>query len=115
MGVRGIFSSFFSVVGLVCFCILMFFSNNLSFFWLFLELATLCVIPAFFLYDDSSILGGLFSYIVVSRVSSSLILCGILYEGLVYMLLLGLLVKFGLFPFWGWVYSVSLNSNWLVV
>nr|AWK02433.1 NADH dehydrogenase subunit 2 [Acanthoparyphium sp. WAK-2018] len=112
---RGVFSCLFGVCGLVSFCLLMFFSNNLSFFWLFLELSTLCAIPMFFLGESSSILGGLYSYIIVSSISSSLMLCGILYEGLLFMLLIGLLIKFGLFPFWGWVYNVSLNSNWLVV
>nr|QEG55046.1 NADH dehydrogenase subunit 2 [Echinostoma miyagawai] len=112
----GVIVSVFSVVGLFCFSLLMFGANGLSFFWLFLELATLCVIPLFFcLGDDDSVLSGLFNYIVVSSISSSLLLCGILSGELLYLLVLGLLLKFGLFPLWGWVYKVFLGSNWVVI
>nr|WRY69454.1 NADH dehydrogenase subunit 2 [Hypoderaeum conoideum] len=112
---RGLAVSLFGVVGVAAFSVLMFSSNNLSFFWLFLELTTLCVIPLFFLWGDDGVLVGLFNYIVVSSVSSSLMLCGILSSELIFLLILGLLLKFGLFPFWGWVYKVGMGSNWLVL
>lgn len=112
---RGLFVSLISVLGLVLFCVLMFMADSVSMFWLFLELCTLSLIPAFFVSGGSGLLVGLFRYIVVSSISSSLILCGVLCEGLLFMLMWGLLVKFGLFPFFGWVYGVRLKSNWLVV
>nr|QBF03691.1 NADH dehydrogenase subunit 2 [Echinostoma sp. JM-2019] len=112
---RGGVVSLFGIVGVVCFSFLMFGANNFSFFWLFLELTTLCVMPMFFLWGEEGILSGLFNYIVVSSISSSLVLCGIFEKELLFLLVMGLLLKFGLFPLWGWVYKVALNSNWLVV
>nr|YP_010528193.1 NADH dehydrogenase subunit 2 [Echinoparyphium aconiatum]UXW64387.1 NADH dehydrogenase subunit 2 [Echinoparyphium aconiatum] len=112
---RGLIISLFGVMGVICFSLLMFSSNNLSFFWLFLELSTLCVIPMFFLYGEEGVLTGLFNYIVVSSISSSLVLCGVLSGELLFLLIVGLLLKFGLFPLWGWVYKVGLGSNWLVL
>nr|AQS80280.1 NADH dehydrogenase subunit 2 [Fasciola jacksoni] len=112
---RGVVIGGFSVLGLVGFCLLIFSSPNLAFFWLFLELVTLSTVPLFFLGGGFECLSGLFNYIIASGVSSSLILCGVLHSDLLFVLVTGLLLKFGLFPLWGWVYSVSLNSNWLVV
>nr|YP_009236162.1 NADH dehydrogenase subunit 2 [Fascioloides magna]AMF83646.1 NADH dehydrogenase subunit 2 [Fascioloides magna] len=112
---RGIVIGGFSVVGLMGFSLLIFSSANLSFFWLFLELVTLSTVPLFFLGGGLGCLSGLFNYIVISGISSSLILCGVLSSDLLFVLVLGLLFKFGLFPLWGWVYGVSLSSNWLVV
>ena len=112
---RGYLVSFLSLVGVVGFSFCLFFSSNLSFFWLFLELGTLCLIPSFFLYGGLGGLSRLFKYLVVSGVSSSLIVCGLLYEGLFVFMVLGLLVKFGIFPFFGWVYKVITGSNWFVV
>nr|YP_009261933.1 NADH dehydrogenase subunit 2 [Echinochasmus japonicus]AKL39061.1 NADH dehydrogenase subunit 2 [Echinochasmus japonicus] len=112
---RGLFIGLLSLGGLISFCFLMFVSDSVSLFWLFLELCTLSLIPSFFMANEYISLVGLFNYIIVSSISSSLILCGILCEGLLFMLIVGLLVKFGLFPFLGWVYSVCLNSNWFVV
>nr|YP_009467182.1 NADH dehydrogenase subunit 2 [Artyfechinostomum sufrartyfex]APX55331.1 NADH dehydrogenase subunit 2 [Artyfechinostomum sufrartyfex]ARH10830.1 NADH dehydrogenase subunit 2 [Artyfechinostomum sufrartyfex] len=115
MWIRGVAIAVLGVLGVLSFSILIFSANGLSFFWLFLELATLCVIPTFFLGTGDSVLSGLFSYIVVSSVSSSLILCGMISGELLFLLVVGLILKFGLFPLWGWVYKVVLNSNWLVV
>lgn len=83
---RGVFISFISVLGLLLFCVLMFMADRVSLFWLFLELCTLSLIPAFFVSRGCSLLVGLFRYIVVSSISSSLILCGVLCEGLLFML-----------------------------
>nr|BAV82943.1 NADH dehydrogenase subunit 2 [Fasciola hepatica] len=112
---RGVVIGSFGVLGLLVFSLLVFSVGNLSLFWLFLELSTLSVVPLFFLLGNPWCLSGLFNYIIASSVSSSLILCGIMSNSLLFMLLIGLFLKFGLFPFWGWVYGVSLNSNWLVV
>nr|YP_010693885.1 NADH dehydrogenase subunit 2 [Morishitium polonicum]WCD42522.1 NADH dehydrogenase subunit 2 [Morishitium polonicum] len=113
---RGSILFVFGITGLFLFSGLMCSSSSLSFFWLFLELCSLCVIPLFFITDgDAFIFSGLFNYIVVSSISSSLILCGLLEEVLIFLMICGLLLKFGLFPFWGWIYSVGLSSNWFVI
>nr|YP_010235129.1 NADH dehydrogenase subunit 2 [Notocotylus intestinalis]QTC30700.1 NADH dehydrogenase subunit 2 [Notocotylus intestinalis] len=112
---RGYLISFLATSGIVIFSVLLFFSSNLSFFCLFLELGTLCLVPLFFLYGSLSSLSSLFSYLVVSSISSSLIVCGILSGEVVIFLILGLLIKFGLFPFYGWIYKIITQSNWLVV
>nr|YP_010853274.1 NADH dehydrogenase subunit 2 [Metorchis bilis]WGM81693.1 NADH dehydrogenase subunit 2 [Metorchis bilis] len=112
---RGVF---LSVLGLVCvvgFSIFLFAGDNLLMFWLFLELASLSLVPFFFLYSDSGVLVSLFSYIIVSGVSSSFIVSGLLFDDLMVFFVIGLLLKFGLFPFLGWVYVVLVYSNWLVV
>ena len=93
------------------FVLCFFLSKGLIMLWLFLELATLGLVPAFFLSRDVNCLEGLFNYLVVSRISSSFIVCGFLFEGLLGFLLLGFLIKFGIFPFFGWVYKVVVNSN----
>lgn len=73
------------------------------------------MVPCFFcLYSDVSFYT-LFVYIIVSSVSSFLLLLGIVKVELVGLFLLGLIVKFGLFPFMGWVYTIVLGSNGLVV
>nr|AHW40482.1 NADH dehydrogenase subunit 2 [Fasciola sp. GHL-2014] len=112
---RGVVIASFGGLGLVVFSVLVFSVGNLSLFWLFLELSTLSVVPLFFLFGNPWCLSGLFNYIIASSVSSSLVLCGIMSSSLLFMLIIGLLLKFGLFPLWGWVYNVSLSSNWLVV
>lgn len=108
---RGYLISFLGTIGVVVFSVLLFFSSNLSFFWLFLELGTLCLVPLFFLYGGLDRLRSLFSYLVVSRISSSLIVCGILSGEIPIFLVLGLLIKFGLFPFYGWIYKIITQSN----
>nr|YP_009650990.1 NADH dehydrogenase subunit 2 [Uvitellina sp. SSS-2019]QCY72816.1 NADH dehydrogenase subunit 2 [Uvitellina sp. SSS-2019] len=113
---RGVLLFVLSISGLFAFSILICASGCSSFLWIFLELLGLCVVPCFFLSDsDSLVLSSLFNYVVISSVSSSLVLCGLVEEVLIFLLVLGFLIKFGLFPFWGWVYNVGLNSNWLVL
>lgn len=112
---RGYLLSALRLCGVIFFSLCLFISRNLSFFWLYLELSTLRLVPSFFLYRNSFTLEALFSYLIVSRVSSSLIVCGLLSERLLFLVLVGLLVKFGLFPFFGWVYVVLIKSNWGVV
>nr|AKG49769.1 NADH dehydrogenase subunit 2 [Ogmocotyle sp. JM-2015] len=112
---RGFLISFLSVCGVVLFSVVMFFSSNLCLFWLYLELSSLCLVPAFFLSSESDKLNSLFSYIVASSIASSLILCGVLFTDLMPLMILGFLIKFGLFPFFGWVYNVIVGSNWLAI
>nr|YP_009240947.1 NADH dehydrogenase subunit 2 [Brachycladium goliath]ALN38360.1 NADH dehydrogenase subunit 2 [Brachycladium goliath] len=112
---RGYLVSGFSLLGVVFFSVCLFLSDNLSFFWLFLELGTLSLVPSFFLRRGVFTLDSLFSYLVVSSVSSSMIVCGLLFEGVLFLVVVGLFIKFGLFPFLGWIYSVVVGSNWFVV
>nr|ALD62343.1 NADH dehydrogenase subunit 2 [Echinostoma hortense] len=112
---RGLFLSVFGVFGVVFFSWSLFVANGFITLWLAIELASLAVVPLFFVNYSSSVLTGLFNYFVASSIASSLMLCGLLYNELIFMTIIGFLVKFGLFPLWGWVYKVFLNSNWLVV
>lgn len=112
---RGYITRGVSILAVLVFCVCLFMAKKLSIFWLFLELATLSLIPSFFLRRDSNCLDRLFSYLVVSAISSSFIVCGLLFEGLLRFLFLGFLIKFGIFPFFGWVYKVVTGSNWVVV
>uniref|UniRef100_A0AAU7N3N5 NADH dehydrogenase subunit 2 n=1 Tax=Dollfustrema vaneyi TaxID=438518 RepID=A0AAU7N3N5_9TREM len=104
-----------SVLGLFLFSIFLFFESNLCLSWFFLELASISFIPLFFCVGSSVNLVSLFYYLIISGVSSGLLLSGILFEECVFFLVLGLLVKFGVFPFFGWVYSVIGGVNWLAV
>nr|YP_009516737.1 NADH dehydrogenase subunit 2 [Paragonimus heterotremus]AYE67509.1 NADH dehydrogenase subunit 2 [Paragonimus heterotremus] len=111
----GYFLSLVSIMGVVFFSVCLFLSDSLGLFWLFLELSTLSLVPSFFLRLGGGVLEALFNYLVVSSISSSLMICGFLYDSLLFLCFLGLLVKFGVFPFQGWVYKVLLSSGWVVV
>nr|YP_009326180.1 NADH dehydrogenase subunit 2 [Paragonimus ohirai]AAP22069.1 NADH dehydrogenase subunit 2 [Paragonimus ohirai]APD26972.1 NADH dehydrogenase subunit 2 [Paragonimus ohirai] len=104
-----------SLLGVFIFSFCLFLSDGLAMFWLFLELGALSLIPSFFLRLGDGVLEALFNYLIVSSVSSSLMICGFLYESLLFLCFLGLLVKFGVFPFQGWIYKVLLSSGWVVV
>lgn len=80
-----------------------------------MELMGLSLVSAFFSRRRGVVLEGLFVYIVVSSIASSFILSGVILENLFGMVVLGFRIKFGLFPFLGWVYKVFLGSNWFVV
>nr|YP_009262386.1 NADH dehydrogenase subunit 2 [Homalogaster paloniae]ANI86962.1 NADH dehydrogenase subunit 2 [Homalogaster paloniae] len=112
---RGYFISWLSLFLIIFFTWCLFSCENISFLWMFIELASLSLIPSFFMYGGSESLGGLFSYIVVSSVASSFMVCALLSDALLIFFYLGLLVKFGVFPFFGWVYKVVVGSNWFVV
>lgn len=112
---RGVLLCVFRVVRVFVFSLILFLRDNLLMFWLFLELSALRLIPSFFLYLRGGILLRLFNYVIVSGVSSSLIICGLLFEDLLILSIVGLLLKFGIFPLLGWVYVVVVSSNWLVV
>nr|WSP01993.1 NADH dehydrogenase subunit 2 [Wallinia sp. URM-2015] len=112
---RGFLIALLSMSGLMVFSLCLFMSSNLCMFWVFLELGTLSLVPLFFLYSHNHMLEGLFSYLVVSSMSSSIIMCGFLFEGIYFFVILGFMMKFGIFPFFGWIYNVVLNSNWFVM
>lgn len=111
---RGLVISWFSAVIVFVFSLCLFLRDNLLLFWLFLELGALALVPTFFRGRGRNVLGGLFNYILVSAVSSSLIVGGFLFEKMFFLSCLGLIIKFGIFPFMGWVYTVIVSSNWLV-
>lgn len=67
--------------------------------------------PLFFFESGVLLVEGLFGYLVVSGVSSSLMVVGFLCENYLFLVIVGLLVKFGVFPFFGWVYRVICGSN----
>nr|WRW53958.1 NADH dehydrogenase subunit 2 [Strigea falconis] len=111
----GVWNAVFSLVGVVVFSVSLLYSENLSFFWLFLELVVLCLIPGFFARYTSTVLCALLIYIVVGSLSSSFMLMGILDPSLVFFFVLGFLVKFAVFPFFSWVYNVVLScSSWVI-
>nr|YP_008963800.1 NADH dehydrogenase subunit 2 [Paramphistomum cervi]AGV52541.1 NADH dehydrogenase subunit 2 [Paramphistomum cervi]ALC75057.1 NADH dehydrogenase subunit 2 [Paramphistomum cervi] len=112
---RGYFVSWLSLVLIVFFTWCFFSCENLSFLWLFIELASLGLIPSFFMYGGSDGLGGLFSYIVVSSIASSFMVCALVSGDLLIFFYLSLLVNIGIFPFFGWVYKVVVGSNWFVI
>nr|YP_010286129.1 NADH dehydrogenase subunit 2 [Mesocestoides sp. RKZ08]UKS07967.1 NADH dehydrogenase subunit 2 [Mesocestoides sp. RKZ08] len=108
------FSFFFSVF--FCFCCSL--VDNLFSFWVFLELGGLVLVPSFFYLINSgfhNFYGALFTYVVVSSVSSVLLVTGFLFSSFYYFVFLGFSVKFGLFPFSLWVYRVFLGGNWLFI
>nr|UFQ89052.1 NADH dehydrogenase subunit 2 [Serendip sp. MZUSP 7987] len=109
-----LFSFFFSVL----FCIFCALVDNLLSFWVFLELCGMSIIPSFFYCSNSSLQGfysSLLSYVVMSGLSSVLLVTGIVINGLYFFILLGFIVKFGLFPFSLWVYRVFAGSNWIFI
>nr|WSP01969.1 NADH dehydrogenase subunit 2 [Allocreadium lobatum] len=112
---RGFMIALLSVGGVVFFSFCLFISSNLCMFWVFLELGTLSLVPLFFLNSHTSVLDSLFSYLIVSSMSSTFMICGFLFEGVYLLSFLGFLIKFGVFPFFGWVYNVILGSNWFVM
>nr|UFQ88296.1 NADH dehydrogenase subunit 2 [Rhinebothrium flexile] len=108
------FSFFFSILFCAC-CVLV---DNLLSFWVFLELCGMSLIPSFFYASGGSLQGfysSLLSYIVMSGLSSVFLVSGILIADLYLMILVGFMIKFGLFPFSLWVYRVFSSSNWLFI
>lgn len=88
---------FFSV-GLLC-------GSDLVYFWLFLELAGLCLIPCIYLereirsWKERKVGEVALVYLIVLRVSSSALLLGVVRGELAFFMLLGFIIKFGIFPF----------------
>ena len=108
------FSFFFSIL----FCIACAIVDKLLRFWIFLELCGMSLIPSFFYSSKSSLQGfysSLLSYVVMSGLSSVLLARGIIVKGLYFFILLGFIVKLGLFPFRLWIYRVFAGSNWVFI
>nr|ADU04584.1 NADH dehydrogenase subunit 2 [Schistosoma turkestanicum] len=92
------------------------FSGDVLIFWLLVELVSLSLIPCFFNTCSNINFEGVTSYILAVSVSSILILVGVVYAEFFYFFLLGFMIKFGIFPFFGWVYKVFISSqSWLIV
>nr|YP_009256955.1 NADH dehydrogenase subunit 2 [Schyzocotyle nayarensis]ANF28229.1 NADH dehydrogenase subunit 2 [Schyzocotyle nayarensis] len=108
------FSFFFSIL----FCLGCALVDSFLSFWIFLELGGMSIIPAFFYNSGESVqafYSSLFTYIVMSGLSSVFLVSGIVLVDLYYFILFGFLVKFGLFPFSLWVYRVFSGSNWVFI
>nr|YP_009415141.1 NADH dehydrogenase subunit 2 [Breviscolex orientalis]ASL24594.1 NADH dehydrogenase subunit 2 [Breviscolex orientalis] len=110
--------SWFSSVAAIFF---VFFSScvgSLFSFWVYLELAGLSLLPSFFVSSASmvgGVYGGLLLYILVSGLSSVFFVTGFIFEGLYVFILVGFLVKLGLFPFMVWVYRVFPSGGWVFI
>nr|QXU59710.1 NADH dehydrogenase subunit 2 [Bothridium pithonis] len=108
------FSFFFSVL----FCLFCGLVDSLLGFWFFLELCGLSVVPSFFYVSGAGVrnfYGALLTYLVMSGLSSVFFVAGILFIGLYYFVVVGFVVKLGLFPFMFWVYRVFIGSNWFFI
>nr|BBB87214.1 NADH dehydrogenase subunit 2 [Moniezia benedeni] len=108
------FSFFFSIL----FCTLCGLVDSLLSFWVFMELASISIIPCFFFGEGVSVYGfygSLLTYIVVSGLSSVLFVSGLLFCSLYYFVYFSFVLKFGLFPFSLWVYRVFEESNWFFI
>lgn len=104
----------FSVILSIIFCVGCALADSLLGFWVFLELAGLSIIPCFFYareFDKLKFYGALLVYVVMSGISSVFLMSGILFFSLYYLILVGFLIKLGLFPFMIWVYFVFAKSN----
>nr|YP_009440987.1 NADH dehydrogenase subunit 2 [Moniezia benedeni]AOY40427.1 NADH dehydrogenase subunit 2 [Moniezia benedeni] len=109
---------FFSFFFCILFCILCSLVDSLFGFWVFIELASLSVVPCFFFGGVTDVYGfysSLLTYIIISGVSSVLFVSGLLFVGLYYFIYFSFVLKFGLFPFSLWVYRVFAESNWFFI
>nr|QXU59698.1 NADH dehydrogenase subunit 2 [Duthiersia expansa] len=109
-----LFSFFFSI----SFCVFCSLVDNLLGFWFFLELCGLSLVPSFFYTGSGGVYnfyGSLLTYLVVSSLSSVFLLSGILFSNLYMMVVIGFIIKLGLFPFMFWVYRVFSGSNWAFI
>nr|ASL24606.1 NADH dehydrogenase subunit 2 [Khawia sinensis] len=108
----------FSVIASVFFIFFSSCVDTLFGFWVFLELAGLGAVPGFFLLFEggvSRVYTGLFNYIVVSALASVFFVSGFIFNGLLSFVVIGFIIKLGLFPFVFWVYRVYSVSNWLFI
>ena len=78
---------------------------------MFFELGRLSLIPCFMFGGSVFVFDGLLSYIYAISISSSLMLVGVLYSDFFFFFLVGVGVKFCMFPFIGWIYSTFLGAK----
>nr|BAV82954.1 NADH dehydrogenase subunit 2 [Schistosoma margrebowiei] len=90
-------------------------SGDILMFWLFLELSSLSMVPCLLYCSSISLSESLINYIFAISVSSSMMLVGLVYSDFFLFFFFGFIIKFGVFPFVLWVYSVFYySSSWLV-
>nr|QXU59602.1 NADH dehydrogenase subunit 2 [Schistocephalus solidus] len=109
---------FFSFFLSTLFCLFCGLVDSLLGFWVFLELAGLSIVPCFFYsggFDNINFYGSLLVYIVMSGISSVFLVSGVLFYSLYYLVLVGFIIKLGLFPFLVWIYYVFSSSNWYFI
>nr|YP_007890999.1 NADH dehydrogenase subunit 2 [Hydatigera krepkogorski]BAN15683.1 NADH dehydrogenase subunit 2 [Hydatigera krepkogorski] len=115
----GFNSNIFFCLFFACFfCLLCCVVDNLIGFWIFLELCGLSIVPSFFYNNNVSLYNFyscVLSYIVISGLSSVFIVLGLMFLELYYFVYFGFAFKFGLFPFFLWVYQVFSIGNWLFI
>lgn len=108
----------FSLVFSIFFCFCCAIVDKFLRFWVALELCGISLIPSFF-YNGGKRVDGFYSsllcYVIVSGLSSVLLVTGIIIDGLYLFILIGFLLKFGLFPFSLWVYRVFSGRNWVFI
>lgn len=108
---RGSLVSLLGVVFLTGLSFMMVFSSNIFMMWLLMELGAIRLVCCFFWVWSDGVYLSLFTYVLVSCFSSSLIAAGFLFEGCFLLVCVGFLLKFGVFPFSRWVYSVFFGSK----
>lgn len=75
----------------------------------------LCLVPCFFIKRRAYRIPAMAVYVVISGVTSSMYVIGIIDIKYLLVLLIAFYIKFGLFPFMYWVYMVGSNSKWLII
>nr|WCL38746.1 NADH dehydrogenase subunit 2 [Caryophyllaeus brachycollis] len=118
MRVTGLSLGGFSVISSALFIFFSSCVDGLLGFWVFLELAGLAAVPAFFMTMTEGVApayGGLFHYVVMSALSSVCFVSGFIFDSLFYFIVYGFLIKLGVFPFMLWIYRVYSVSNWLFI
>ena len=89
--------------------------GDILMFWLFLEFCRLSMIPCLLQCRKFKVDDRLLRYIFAIRISSSLMLVGLLYCDFFFFFLVGFMIKFGVFPFIIWIYSVFIKRcRWIV-
>ena len=73
-------------------------------------------VPCLFYYGGGlKFYSSLMVYIIMAGVSSAFLLGGLLFSELYFFILVGFIIKLGLFPFMFWVYAVFVGRNWLFI
>nr|BAV81465.1 NADH dehydrogenase subunit 2 [Schistosoma mattheei] len=89
-------------------------SGDILMFWLILELCSISVLPCLLYCGKVNVEQSLVNYIFAISISSSLMLVGLVHFDF-FFFLVGFMVKFGVFPFILWIYSVFIYSgSWIV-
>ncbi len=87
------------------FIVWVFFEISLFFFILLIQKKNLNLFKSYFIIFYDKIL----IYFLFQVLGSIIILCGLVLNKLVFLLSLGLLIKFGLYPFFWWFLKVSVS------